>query len=581
MTDILNKVHYIRKNLKLLFLLCALSLILTIFLFCMPATSPWAFYYAQVQDFIPLMIFTSLCAVLMMRPRLAIMGPMIIMKAHQLRYAALIMAFAVAVIGYIGRIWIFKNCDLSRDEFMAIFDAHIFAAGHIAMPVEMQWQKYFYALQPAFVLPVTPQNFYVSNYLPVYAALRALWSFWADPALLNPLLAVVSLAGLYKIAQRLWPDDQVTPALTVLMLSSSPQLLLTSMSSYSANAHLAGNIIWLYLFMREDKKGYGACLFLGCALCGLHQYVFHLAFVVPFIIMLYVQNKKKIALIFVAFYAVITIFWIYYFDIVALYLGLRHDHVNAIVAGGLVASDYGGFVNLLVELASQFSYLNIIFMLLNLSRFVLWQNPLLIVLVISAWAYRPLRCEPIFYALTAGILLILAVCFLFVYSQSMGWGYRYLHMYLVNFALIAGYGWRSLTRHIKHFYITPAIIACFIYTLFFVIPFYSLKAYQMADVMADTDISLRRAEKDIILIAAPNQRLYLDFVRNDADLHQRPLLMAIGYLNESRIDELCAHYHVGYVDLGSKPKFGNYAPHDSYQQDIILIDYARRIKCVQ
>jgi len=84
------------------------------------------------------------------------------------------LAALVAITGVVGAQIVFGGYTLSLDEFMANFDARIFASGQLMAKIPVAWRDDVPALQPMFTLPVPDHAYWASSYLPVNAALRAL-----------------------------------------------------------------------------------------------------------------------------------------------------------------------------------------------------------------------------------------------------------------------------------------------------------------------------------------------------------------------------------------------------------------------
>lgn len=124
---------------------------------------------------------------------------------------------------------------------------------------------------------------WVSGYLPINSALRALVGTVADPAVANPLLLVVGLAALWQMARRLWPGRNDAPVVVLLLEATSTQLVAASMTSYAMMGHSALNMVWLALFLRGGRWGIAGALMVGCLATGLHEIHFHPMFVAPFL----------------------------------------------------------------------------------------------------------------------------------------------------------------------------------------------------------------------------------------------------------------------------------------------------------
>src|SRR5205085_9236805 len=135
-------------------------------------------------------------------------------------------------------------------------------------------------------------------------------------AWVNPLLAAVSVGALYRIGRRLWPDSRGTALVPILLLASSAQFLTMAMTSYAMTAHLAVNLLWLWCFLRNDRRGDAGAIAAGFVGTGLHQLLFHPLFVLPFIVSLWFRKQRGRALVYVAAYAAIGLFWTCYWQLI-------------------------------------------------------------------------------------------------------------------------------------------------------------------------------------------------------------------------------------------------------------------------
>jgi hypothetical protein len=61
-----------------------------------------------------------------------------------------------------------------------------------------------------------------------------------------------------RVARRLRPTRLDAAFISTLLVATSSQVLVTSMTSYAMTGHLTLNLIWLWLFLRDDKIGHGA-----------------------------------------------------------------------------------------------------------------------------------------------------------------------------------------------------------------------------------------------------------------------------------------------------------------------------------
>jgi hypothetical protein len=94
---------------------------------------------------------------------------------------------------------------------------------------------------------------------------------------------------------------------------------------YATTAHLTLNLIWLWLFLRNDKFGHGAAIGVGFLASGLHQLIFHPLFVAPFIVRLWASGRRSLALTYIVSYAIICLFWISYWQIMLEWQGFSRQ----------------------------------------------------------------------------------------------------------------------------------------------------------------------------------------------------------------------------------------------------------------
>lgn len=410
--------------LALLILLAGAVLVLPLLMTRIRAGQPTPLMLYE-QDLVLLPLFGI--AVLLFRPGVAGWAPMRPAR-WQLPVAAAAL-FAVCLWGHWG---VFQGIDLSRDEQMAVFDAAIFRAGHLAMPIPPEWRGIAPALNLLFLLPLGDHAAWVSAYLPVHAALRALVATVADPAVTSPLLAVVGLVALAAIARRLWPHSPGSRWTAIACYLLSSQVIITGMTAYAMTAHLALNLIWLWLFLRDDRIGVAGALAVGFLATGLHQPLFHPLFALPFLVPLLWQRRWRRVLAYGLGYAAITGFWMAWPIWMSGY------------AGPIPAANDVEGIAFTARLARQLALIDpgaVWTMGANLIRFVTWQHllllPLMLLGAIGGW-----RRWPLVAPLAIGIVLPIVVMGLLLPWQGHGWGYRYLHPVLGNACLLAGYGWR-------------------------------------------------------------------------------------------------------------------------------------------
>lgn len=197
--------------------------------------------------------------------------------------AAAIFAFAIAAI---GTQIVFHDYLLTADEYLADFQAQIFLRGKIQAEIPRQFHDAVRVLKPTFVEYFPPTHSWNATYLPIYAAMRAVFQGVDLPWLLNPFLAGVTVVALYGTARNLWPGKQMNAVAAAALLVASSQFLLMAMTAYAMPAHLALNTVWLWLYSRPDLRRFYLAPIVGVLAIGLHQPIVHALFAAPFLLRL-------------------------------------------------------------------------------------------------------------------------------------------------------------------------------------------------------------------------------------------------------------------------------------------------------
>ena len=444
----------------------------------------------------------------------------------------------VFLVALAGTYVVHGNYDYVRDELMAHFDADIFAHGLFMAPVPAAWRDFVPALLPRFGVAVTGHEAWVSTYLPANAAFRALIGTVLVPQLANPLLAAVAVYATWSLARLFWPERRDAAVVAVLLLATSTQVLFMAMTSFAMTGHLAFNLLWLRLFLRNDRAGHlGACA-VGLVACGWHQLAFHPMFVAPFVLHLWWSKRWAAAAGYSAFYTSACVLWTLYGRMAGAAAGV------ALEAG--FGSGFDTYWSHSLDLLSDFSPISLLLMLLNLLRFAAWQNPLLLALVLLS-GLAPPRVrnrvpQPLVLA-TGGVAITLIVATAVIAFQAHGWGYRYLHGYIGIFCLLAAHAWVQLVPADKAQ--RPAmwgpLIAASAYVLCVQLPGQALQIH--ATLAPRIEASRVIATSGISIVVVDQRGLFdaEDLVRNDPFLQTAPMILNLTQLDDRLIARLCDH----------------------------------------
>jgi hypothetical protein len=441
------------------------------------------------------------------------------------------LALFALLAGAVGGWTVYAGYPLSMDEYMAAFDARILASGRLLAPVPEAWREVVGALQPYFRLNVSGNTHWASAYLPMNAAVRALAGEIGAASLVGGAWGAVTVAATYGVGRRLWPDAKGPSLLAAVLVATSAQVLVAGMTAYAMPAHLALNMVWLWLLLREDKASQAGAAGVAFVACGLHQLVFHPLFAAPFVLHLWLARRWGRAAFHTTAYLAIGLFW-------AAYPSLALDWSGAAATG---AGGPGGLAGRGAALLAQFDPSRLGYMSKNLLRFVAWQNPLTIVLAIAgavpAWraggAWRPL---------IGGVVLTLVAVSLLMPFQGHGWGYRYLHGFIGSFALVAAFGWVRLrdAGTASPRVLRAGLAAACAASLVLLLPLRLVQVGGFVRPYAAAQAAIARTPADLVLVDAAGLFYADDLVRNDPLLVRRPTILDLAALTPGQLETVCA-----------------------------------------
>jgi hypothetical protein len=422
---------------------------------------------------------------------------------------------------------------LSRDEVLAEFDAVVFRSGQFVAPSDPTWKSFASALEPRYMLPLPPDVGSISTYLPVNAGFRALVGLIADDNWTNPLLAMCAVLATFGVARRLWPTRLDAAIISALLVATSSQVLILSMTSYAMTAHLALNMIWLWFFLRNDKLGHAGALATGFLACGLHQLIFHPLFVLPFVVRLLESKRRSLALLYIASYAAFGFFWVDFWNLVLAAQGVASQNLNN--------TGLAFFIIRVFVFVNNLQWAGAVLMLKNLLRLVAWQNPAIVPLVLLS--YHAIRADSgITRELIIGLALTLVAMFVLTPFQGHGWGYRYLHGLIGSAAILAGYGWIELTNRISHNEVRACqtmLAAISTFATFALLPAHALQAHNFVMPYLKASAAIEQSPADAVIVDSSKLFYAEDLVRNDPFLRNHPKVLDLGFLTESNITNLC------------------------------------------
>ncbi|MBU0774860.1 MAG: MFS transporter [Alphaproteobacteria bacterium] len=430
-----------------------------------------------------------------------------------------------------GHYALFQDYAISRDEEVARFAAAYMREGLFARPIPIEWEPYRRAIMPEFFSPFGAADYWTAAYLPVNSAIQALFWQLGDPNMAGPVLLITGLFALWRVALHLMPDRPDAVWVTVLLGCSSSQLWITAMTPYAMTGHFALNMVWLALVLRGGGLGHVSAGIVALVAAGLHQWHFPPIFIAPFILWMLLARRWTVAAFHALTLAAIVIVWAKIWP--AFLLDMLGAPADVRPSAG-VADKVG---SLFQRLGDRWQPL------VNLSRFVAWNNILMVPLAalgIAAMRWkRAIRGQEIALPLALGCL---AGCALAL-AQGYGWGFRYAHGYIGPFCLLAGLGW---ARFRPRDALRPLIIGLFITGLASI--FLVWRTHAFVAPYAASHRLIDSSQADVVLVD-PRGGLYVtDLVRGRNGVPGKPMVMNLGMLTLDQVDELCHNYVVELFD---------------------------------
>ena len=439
----------------------------------------------------------------------------------------MLVVLGLLLLCWAGRYCLLANYDLTRDEQMAHFDATIFRTGRLYWPIASSWRSMADALNQFFILPIADRQAWMSAYLPVNAAARALLAILGNEGLTSPLFTAIGALALWRIAVRLWPDDAGARGVALLLYAGSSQVIIQGMTAHAMAAHLALNLLWLALFLRGGAWSRAGAILIGFLATGLHQPLFHPLFVLPFLIALLAQRRWHPALVYGAAYTAIGLFWLSWPHLAATWAGGPMQVISA-------TGDRLDYADRILAMLRELSPVSLWLMAMNLLRFVTWQHLLALPLAAAGvgLAWRAQLVRP----LLVGILLHIAVVGVLLAFQGHGWGYRYLHGVIGNLCLLGAQGWHSLCGRWPGRRLWLWSNAATFLLLF---PLHAWMAARLTLPYAQLSTAIDHLPADIVVVDEGAVAFGSDLVVNRADLSNRPIRLMAGSVTLAQMVNLC------------------------------------------
>lgn len=416
---------------------------------------------------------------------------------------------AIAAIGlFVWRV-VLHGYPLAMDEFTANFQAKIFSSGHVTALLPAAWRPFATGMTPIFVGFHPSTGRWLSEYLPVYALIKAPFTALGAGGLLNPLLGGATIVMLASVARQLWPGERLQPWVAVGLLATSAEFIVTSGSQYSMPAHLFLNVLWLWLYLRDDARSWAAALVVGALALGLHNPFPHALFVAPFLIRLARQGRWRRIAAAALVYGCASLLWLWW---------LR----TAPTPNGPPTS----MLSVWARPTGPMLWLQGV----SLSLLFTWQAPVFGVLVIAALLQTRRLTAPL-QDLAWGVFITLFCYLCFPFTQGHGWGDRYVYQVLGNLALLGAAGAPVLLRSVGGRRTAWLMAGSIAIALLIELPVRMVNAERFSRPFAATADYVHSLPYDLVLVHPDSVWYGLDLIRNDPFMNERPAILNADLLN--------------------------------------------------
>jgi hypothetical protein len=429
------------------------------------------------------------------------------LSAHEIAVAAAAVAsFAL------GAIFIYHNNAFSMDEYAAVFQAKIFAAGRLTAqlpPSVIDW----------LIPPVFNGMFLVAShttgqamegYWPGFSLILAPFEFLRAPWLCNASLAGIAIVLIHRITLEITADRRAA-GWAVLFTLGSGTFAAYAISYYSMQAHLTANLLFVWLLLKPTSyRAFGAGV-VGSLALVLHNPFPHTLFALPWIAAIAFSKERRPALLpLILGYLPLTIL-----------LGVGWLHLRGLVSGtdtgiNVIGNTLGGYFGLPGKPMIDSCIAAVV-------KMWIWAVP---GLFLFAGLGRLRRGDDWRVRLLAQSAVLTFVAYIFfIFDQGHGWGYRYFHSAWGVVPILAGCAMAG--RPDSSGRLTAFAGAAAILNLLLVVPY---QMTQIDGVIAAHSAQLpkpRRPGNDVYFVRVARDTFYLpDLIQMDPLLRTDDLILS-------------------------------------------------------
>ena len=332
-------------------------------------------------------------------------------------------AFSTVAVIALGSMTVYHCYPLSMDEYAAVFQAKIFAAGKVTaeLPASLVDWLVLPHFNGMFLIASRQTGRAMEAYWPGFSLLLAPFEMLHVPWLCNALLAGLAVYLVYLITREI-TDDRRAAGWAMLFAVGSSAFLANSISFYSMQAHLTANLLFVWLLLNPTGLRALAAGLVGSLALVLHNPVPHLLFAAPWVVWMFADKIRRPNLVLVLFGYIPAI------AVAASWLWLR----SSISPAGAPSTWSAG-------LEGVFSFPDAALFNMRAASTVklwIWAIPCLFPLALTG--YLACRGNRAVRLLAESALLTFLGYFFVRLDQGHGWGFRYFHSAWGAVPILAG-----------------------------------------------------------------------------------------------------------------------------------------------
>jgi hypothetical protein len=428
-------------------------------------------------------------------------------------------ATATVILLALGAVFVYHHTAFSMDEYAEVFQAKIFAAGHLSAhlpPSVVDWLV-TPGFNGGFLIASRTTGEAIEVFWPGFSLILAPFEAVGLSWLCNPCLAGFAIFLIHRITLNI-TDDRRAAGWAVLFTLASGAFVANAISYYSMQSRLTANLLFVWLLLKPTpRRSFGAGVVGSLALI-LHSPFPHALFAAPWIIAMLRSKEQRrcffpLSLGYLPLLAVVGAGWL---------------HLRGVINTGNSSLD---LISNSIDSAFSFPDASMIDMrVAAVVKMWIWAVPCLFPLAVLGRLRRGGDDRVRLLAQSAAVTFVGYLVVIF--DQGHGWGYRYFHSAWGVMPILAACAMTG--RQESNGRLAAFVGAAALLNLLLVVP------YQMNQI----DVIIARHSQQLPKPRRPGQNVY--FIHDDtgfyiADLVQMdPLLKAPDLVLASRGRELDA-----------------------------------------